>query len=209
MKLALFALGLASLLAVGLFTRSPEPVNAAIEPAPAKPALAAKTFKVDPTHSSVVFSLRYQGVCDFHGRFDKVTGTFSVDPDDPTKSSFDLVIDAASVNTGNDQRNGHLRTPDFFSAKEHPEMRFKSSSVEKGKDGALAVKGELTLRGETKPVTAEVFYGGQVDDPRAGTRSGFDGVLVISRKDFGVEYGSPMLGDEVTIRAGITGTTRE
>ncbi|HLU48823.1 MAG TPA: YceI family protein, partial [Planctomycetota bacterium] len=117
------------------------------------------------------------------------------------------VLDAESVSSGNDRRDGHLRSPDFFDAKKYPEIRFKSTKIEKSDSETLTVHGDLTFHGVTRPVKAEVRYGGSVDD-RGGKRAGFDGVLTISRKDFGVTYGDRQLGDDVTIRAGITGVSR-
>ncbi len=197
---------IASLSVLGLAT------VAAFAVTPVSPATTlAPRFSVDPVHSSLVFKVRYAGVTDVHGRFNEFSGFFSVDGKDPESAHFDITVKAESVDTGNSRRDGHLKSPDFFSAKQFPEMTFKSTSVKavrKGDQPELEVTGDLTLRGVTKKVTAKVRHGGVVADPRAGTRAGFDGTLTISRKEFGVSYGEGVLGDEVTITMGLTGTVR-
>ena len=168
-------------------------------------ATAPDTFEVDAVHSALVFRIRYANVSTFFGRFNEFSGTFSVDEKDLSKTTFDLRVKAESVDSGNKRRDGHLTSPDFFSAKEHPEIAFVSKSVNVLEDKTLEVTGDLTLRGVTKSVKAEVSYGGQVEGRRGGTRAGFDGKLTIQRKDFGVSFGEGQLGADVTIEMGLTG----
>jgi polyisoprenoid-binding protein YceI len=210
------ALGLAALTTVVISYASGSGPTVSAAPATASttvPATAvATTFQVDSTHSSAVFQIRYQNVSNFFGRFDKLSGQIGVDPEKLEASTFEISIDASSINTGNGQRDGHLRNPDFFNAKKYPELTFKSTKVEKNaKKGEkdLLVTGDLTLLGVTKSVTAEVSYGGETTDPRAGQRTGLDGTLRIDRKDFGLTYGGGMLGDEVTIHIGLTATAKK
>jgi polyisoprenoid-binding protein YceI len=180
------------------------------DPARASAAAAAKTFSVDPVHSSVMFQIRFQGISSFFGRFEKISGSFAIDDADLASSKFDVTIDTESVSTGNSQRDGHLRSPDFFNAKKHPKITFKSSKVTKKGDKELEVAGDLTLRGETRSVTAKVAYGGIIKDAFAGDdRAGLDGTLVIHRKDFGMDFAMDRLGDEVTIHIGLTGVDKE
>lgn len=180
--------------------------------APASKAAEAKTFEVDPVHTALIFKVRYAGQHSFFGRFNELSGTFTAAEDgDPDSLRFDLTVNAESVDSGNSRRDGHLRSPDFFSAKQYPEMTFKSTKVErKGKNG-YAVTGNLTLRGITKTVSAEVEYGGQGPDRRGGIRAGFDGSFTIDRTDFevGNKFGEEMLGHEVTIMLGLSGVHRD
>lgn len=171
------------------------------------PAPAPSTFQVDKVHSSLIFQVKYAGVSSFYGRFDDFSGSFSVDPENPSTASFDLVVEAASVNSANEKRDAHLTSPDFFSAKQFPKIRFVSKKVTPSKADAkiLDVEGELTFRGVTKPVKATVLFGGTVKGRNGGLLAGFDGTLMIKRSDFGVTYGQDMLGDEVTIKMGLAG----
>ncbi|GAB5495114.1 MAG: YceI family protein [Phycisphaerales bacterium] len=168
----------------------------------------AETYAVDNGHSSVVFGVSYMGVTNFYGRFNKVSGEYSIDPENPSASSLDISVDAESVDSNNEGRDKHLRGADFFSAKEFPQIRFKATSFEAGDDGSMNVTGELTLRGKTQTETATLVWMGEMDDPRGMVRSGFEAELVIDRSDYGVNYGveSGALGDEVTLTIGITGT---
>ena len=191
------ALALTALVAVTLAPTAAEP---------ARPA--ATTFSVDPVHSALVFRIRYGGVSDFWGRFNGFSGTVAFDADAPEKTVFDVTVKTESVDSGNERRDGHLKSPDFFSAKEHPEITFKSKSVKKGSDGELAVTGDLSLRGVSKEVTATVKYGGETEARDGGKRIGFDGRLTIKRGDFGITFGEGMLGDDVEIIMGLTAVAK-
>lgn len=170
---------------------------------------AASTFRVDPVHSSLIFRARYFGSSNFYGRFNDLSGTIRFDEEAPEALEVELTIKTESVDTGNSRRDGHLRNNDFFSAKQFPEITFKSRSVEKAGAGKLRVTGDLTLRGVTKSVTADVEYGGQAPDPRlGGTRAGFDASLTINRDEFGVSYGQGMIAPEVTIHLGLSAVSK-
>jgi polyisoprenoid-binding protein YceI len=198
------------ILGLAVFTSAALAVALSSGPEPARAAAAAaRSFEVDGVHSSVVFEIRYQGIASFFGRFDKVSGSFEIDEADLSKSTFEVSIDAESVHSGNPQRDGHLRNTDFFNAKKHPQVIFKSTKVAKKGEKELEVTGDMILRGETKSVTAKVVYGGTIDDAHAGKRrAGLDGTLVIRRKDFGMDFALDALGDEVTIRIGLTGLAK-
>jgi polyisoprenoid-binding protein YceI len=168
---------------------------------------AAASYSVDAVHSALIFEIGYSGVSTFYGRFNEFSGTFAVDEAKLEDSTFDITVKTESVDTRNERRDNHLRSPDFFNSKQHPEIRFVSKKVTKGEGKKLAVTGELTLRGVSKEVTADVVYGGKIEG-RRGTRAGFDGTLKIKREDFGVEFGQGQLGSEVTIRMGLTGTAQ-
>ncbi|WBU38300.1 YceI family protein [Homoserinibacter sp. YIM 151385] len=170
----------------------------------ARPDFVAGTWKLDPSHSEVAFAVRHLAISKVRGTFETFDVTI-VTAEDPADTSIEAVIDVASVNTKNADRDGHLRTGDFFLAEEHPQMTFvsKGAPVVDGDD--FEISGELTLRGVTKPVTLKGEIGGVTTDPWGGTRAGATATAKINRHDFGVswntalETGGFMLGDDVTI----------
>jgi polyisoprenoid-binding protein YceI len=167
-------------------------------------ARAADTFTVDPVHSSISFMIPHQEISYIHGRFNQFSGKFVIDRADPSKSSFTLSIKVESVDTNNAKRDEHLRAPDYFNAKQFPDMVFQSKSV-KPIDGGYEVAGELTLHGVTKDLTL-VLKGGDkvVEFPKGTQRIGVVTTPVIKRSDFGMNAELPKsLGDEVTINIGL------
>lgn len=165
-------------------------------------------YKIDAVHSSIVFRIKHQGVSYFYGRFNEFTGTFTLNADDPSKSAFDVTVQATSVDSGNSKRDEHLRSPDFFNVKQFPTMRFQSKKVERTADGKLRVAGDLTLHGVTKPVTAELELTGHGQrGQRLGYRAGIGGQFTIARADFGMNFmvEGGMLGNDVTITLGLQG----
>lgn len=169
-------------------------------------ATGASGYNVDPVHSSVVFKVLHQGVAPFYGRFNEVSGTFLIDPENVSHSSINVTIPAASVDTHNKGRDEHLRKPDFFSAAEFPTITFKSTSFTKTGDKTYDVAGDLTMRGTTRPVTAKLTYGGTAKGMRGGEVSGFEATATIKRSEFGVSYMvGPSLGDDVTIILALEG----
>ena len=195
MKL-LALLGLPALALLGLTTGTPEPVAA---------PSAADTYQVDPVHSSVVFRVKHVGASWFYGRFNEVSGTFVVDEANPGNASIEVEIKAASVDTRGEQRDAHVKSPDFLSAKEFPSISFKSTEVKATGDG-LEVTGELTFRGVTKSVTAPVEHVGE-GEFQGSERSGYEAVLEIKRSDYGSDYGvsQGVLGDEVRLIIALEG----
>jgi polyisoprenoid-binding protein YceI len=174
------------------------------EPIVAEPIVALDTFEVDAVHSAMIFRIRYAGLSTFYGRFNEISGTFEIDEKNLDATKFVIKIKAVSDDSGNKQRDGHLSGPDFFGAKQFPEIRFVSKSV-KAKANELRVIGELTLHGVTKTITAHVTYGGQKKGRRGGMRAGLDGKMTIKREDFGITFGKGHLGSDVTIEMGLTG----
>ncbi len=169
---------------------------------------AADDYTVDAVHSSITFKIKHLGLSYVHGRFNSCSGAFSVDPADPGKTSFQLSIKSTSVDTNNQGRDGHLRGPDFFNAKQYASIDFKSSSV-KPVEGGYEVTGDLTLHGETKPITFTLSGGSVINDPRSGTRTGFSTDFVINRNDFGVGKNMKMLGEDVHVSIGFEGTKKK
>jgi polyisoprenoid-binding protein YceI len=170
------------------------------------PALAeAKPYEIDPSHSWVGFEVRHI-VSTQRGRFKKFKGTVELDDKALDKAVVDVEIEAGSVNTENEQRDNHLRSPDFFDAANHPKLTFKSKSVKANGPGKAKVLGDLTIRGVTKEVTLEVSgLSAEVKDPWGNFVRAASATTKISRKDFGLtwnkalETGGVLVGDEVTI----------
>jgi polyisoprenoid-binding protein YceI len=168
----------------------------------------ADEYTIDTAHSCISFKIKHMGLSYVHGRFNSFSGGFTVDSADPAKTSFKLSIKSQSVDTNNPARDGHLKSPDFFNAKQFASIDFKSSSVKPVK-GGYEVSGDLTLHGETKPITFTLEGGEILTDPRMGTKTGFFGDFVIKRNDFGVGKPGPMLGEDVHVSIGLEGTKKK
>jgi len=158
----------------------------------APPGYLTGTWDIDPIHSEVSFVVRHMVVSKVRGRFDRFEGTI-VTAEDPLASTVEAVIDAASINTNQDQRDDHIRSADFFDAENHPKITFRSSAV-RAEGGEYFLDGELTIRGTTKPVTLKLEVNGFTPDPFGGTRTGFSATTEINRQDFGVSYNGPIPG---------------
>jgi polyisoprenoid-binding protein YceI len=166
-------------------------------------ARAGENYNVDPDHSSVSFKIQHFGLTWVHGRFNEFSGRFTVDKADPSKSSFELTIKTGSVDTNNAKRDGHLKSPDFFNAKQFPAITFKSTAV-KAAAGGYQVTGNLTLNGVTKPVTFNL-EGGKTAEFMGVARIGFSTDLTLKRSDFDMKKMVGPLGDEVKVSIGIEG----
>lgn len=175
----------------------PTPISA-VEPVSAR---AAETWKIDSVHSMALFRVQHLGAGMFWGRFDDVQGSITTNGD---QVGFDVMIDPASVSSGNDGLNGHLMSPDFFSAKEFPQMTFKSGTSEKIGSNMWKVTGDLTMRGVTKPVTAMIEMTGRADMGK-GERVGFEATFTVDRAEFGVTYGvdKGAIGKDVRVIVGL------
>lgn len=164
---------------------------------------AAESYSVDPVHSSVSFGISHAGISDIHGRFNDFSGTFVIEANDPSKSSFSLDIKVESVDTNNAKRDEHLRAPDYFNAKQFPLLSFKSTKV-KATDAGYEVTGDLTLHGVTKPVTLNLKGGHKVVEfPKGTPRIGVTSAVTIKRSDFGMTTEIGALGDDVHIIVGL------
>lgn len=170
-------------------------------------ARAADDYAIDPAHTSIVFKSNHGGFASSYGMFDEASGKFTIDPQSVESSKFELTIKVDSIDTGNAKRDEHLKSPDFFNAKQFPTITFKSTSVAKH-EGGLKVVGELTLHGVTKPVTL-ILAGGKVGEfPPGVTRTGYDTTLTIKRSDFDMDKMIPAIGDDVGILISFEGTKR-
>ena len=168
------------------------------------PAVRADVYEIDASHSQVGFRIRHL-VGKVPGRFTKFSGTVEFTPGKPETWKATASIDPASINTDNEKRDGHLRSPDFFDVEKHPEMSFKSVKVAGFKGDKAKLHGELTMHGVTKPVVLDLELGGTTKDPWGNTRAGFTATGTINRKDFGIVWNKAldadglMLGEEVSI----------
>lgn len=161
---------------------------------------AGDTWKVDPVHSSVFFRIQHVGAGYVRGAFTDFQGSITWNPPEPEGASVAVTVKTASVNTFNDMRDKHLRSPDFFNVKEYPEMTFRSASVKKVDEKSAEVNGELTLLGHTEPVTFRAVFTGEGKGMEGETRAGFEAVFTILRSTFGMtEYPPPVLSDEVEL----------
>jgi polyisoprenoid-binding protein YceI len=172
------------------------------------PSVRGATYTVDSGHSGALFRITHMGVAPFYGRFNRVTGEYVLDPDDASACSVRIAIDAESVDTNSEKRDQHIKSPDFFSAKEFPTITFESTRVSGGDDGAYRVTGDLTFHGVTKEVTASAQMIGQAETER-GTKSGFEGRFTIDRTEFGLTKFAGALGNEVELILFIEGGKAE
>ncbi|GGI08262.1 YceI family protein [Egicoccus halophilus] len=170
------------------------------------------TYTIDPSHSQVGFVARHAMVTKVRGAFNDFVGSFTIDADTPSNSTAELTIQAASIDTRNEDRDTHLRSNDFFVMEQFPELTFVSTGIERVGDTDYRVTGDLTLRGVTKPVTIELEYTGSAVDPWGNTRVGFEGSTVVNRKDWGVNWnaaldaGGVLVGEKVTLEFEISAT---
>lgn len=159
-----------------------------------------ETWQIDPNHSSAQFAVRHMAISTVRGAFTKVSGTVQYDSADVSKSSVDVSIDAASVDTRVDRRDNDLRSPNFFDVAKYPTLTFKSKHVESGGQGKLKITGDLTIHGTTKEVVLDVDGPTEpMKDPRGNMHMGASGTTKVNRKDFGVSGASGMVGDDIAI----------
>jgi polyisoprenoid-binding protein YceI len=167
----------------------------------------ADDYAIDAAHSGVTFQISHLNLSHVHGRFDNFAGSFILDSGDPAKSSFKLDIKAQSIDTNNTQRDTHLRGPDFFNVKQFPAITFASTAV-KPIDGGYEVTGDLTLHGETKPITFSLKGGRTAEFPPKVQRTGFSTELMLKRSDFRIDKFPDLLGDDVQISISFEGTKK-
>jgi|DewCreStandDraft_2_1066082.scaffolds.fasta_scaffold00291_25 polyisoprenoid-binding protein YceI len=162
------------------------------------------TYRIDPVHSTVIFRVKHMNTAFVYGRFNQFSGTLVVDEKNPERSSVQFEIDLNSVDTGNAQRDDHLRSPDFFNTRQFPKATFKSTRVRKINNTTVEVQGNLTLRGVTKPLTVRVTFTGKGRNPRGQEIIGFETTFTIKRSEFGINYGlNGGLSDEVRLTVSV------
>ncbi len=168
-------------------------------------ASSAQGWNLDKTHSSVNFSVSHMVVSEATGNFKDFSGDVKSEKADFSDLSVNFTIKVASINTDDEKRDGHLKSPDFFDAAKYSDITFKSTGVKKINDKKYELTGDLTMKGVTKKVTWEVKYNGTVKDPYGFNRAGFKATTTVNRKDYGVSWnktldaGGVAVGDDVTI----------
>lgn len=167
-------------------------------------ALGADNYKIDPVHSSVVFSVKHNGVTDFYGAFKDISGTVTFDAADSSKSSVELTVPVESIDTRSEKRDQHLKSPDFFNAKQFPAITFKSSKIE-GSGESYKITGDLTIHGVTKPITADFKRGADGKGGQGKTVGGGEARFSIKRSDYDMKFMIGPLGDEVNIILSLEG----
>lgn len=166
--------------------------------------MATATWNVDVAHSAIHFYVRHMVISKVHGRFARWEGTIQLDEQDPTRSTVEVRIDAASIDTQVADRDAHLRSADFLDVAKHPELRFTSRRIEKAGDGYRVV-GDLELHGVKREVALDAEFAGVGKDPWGNTRAGFSAKASLDRKDFGLtwnaalEAGGVLVGEKVEI----------
>jgi polyisoprenoid-binding protein YceI len=162
-------------------------------------------YQIDASHSTIQFSVRHMMLSRTRGEFEKFSGDVNLNEENPAASMVDVQIEAASINTRDEKRDEHLRSPDFLDAAQHPYLTFKSTNVDVVDKERAKLHGDLTIRDITKPVTLDVEYNGQSKSPWGTTNYGFSGRTKINRRDYGLEWnmaletGGFLVGDDVNI----------
>jgi polyisoprenoid-binding protein YceI len=162
-------------------------------------------WALDPSHTTIEFSVKHMMFTTVKGHFAKAQGTIVLDETDITRSSVEVEIDAASINTREERRDAHLRSPDFFDVEQHPLLTFKSTEVEREDENNLKVTGDLTIRGTTRPVVLKTEITGRGRTPFGTTVSGFSATTTINRKDYNLnwnvalEAGGWLVGDTIKV----------
>ncbi|HEY7095299.1 MAG TPA: YceI family protein, partial [Terriglobales bacterium] len=174
------------------------------------------TYKIDPAHSSAHFAVRHMMITNVRGGFSGVQGTITYDPDNPGASSIDAIIDASKINTLDQQRDTHLKSPDFLHVEQHPTIIFKSKKVARVGEGEWKVTGDLTIHGVTREVALNVEGPTpEGKDPFGNIRVGASAITKIKRSDFGLtwnaalEAGGVLVGDELKIELEISAIRSE
>lgn len=206
MKAPFLAVAAALASAAGLSFLPVDPASSAPAPAPAGETL---TYEIDNVHSSVIFRVKHLDVSYSYGRFNDISGTITHNQEDPKSSSITVSVKADTVDTNDGKRDEHLKSPDFLSAKEFPTIEFKSTKVEK-KGEELAVTGDLTLHGITKPVTVNVSHAGRGTHPKGGDLVGFEGRFEIDPKAHEIRYMTDpkMLGPGIQVIVSLEATRK-
>lgn len=168
-------------------------------------AKAQTTWVVEPVHSKVNFTVEHLVISEVDGSFKTFEGKLVASKEDFTDGKISFSVDVVSISTDNDKRDGHLKSEDFFYVEKYPKMTFESTSFKKKKDNMYELKGNLTIRGVTKPITFSVKYGGQAKDGYGNTKAGFIATGSLNRMDYGVAWnaktkqGGWTVGEEVGI----------
>lgn len=180
-------------------------LGSAAAPRQAKPAPnPSGSYKIDGVHSTVLFRIKHMNASWSFGRFDKITGNFSLNTANPEKSAVTVEVATESIDTGNSQRDGDVKGPTFLDAVQFPAITFASRSVKKAGDGKFTIEGDLNLHGVKKPLTVDFEQVG-FSDTKMGVRAGFFGTFAVKRSDFGMKVAPEAVGDDVQMTISIEG----
>jgi polyisoprenoid-binding protein YceI len=163
------------------------------------------SYQIDQAHSQIQFTVRHMMISKVRGWFEKFDGNIQLNEQKPSESTVDIRIEAASINTREPQRDGHLRSPDFLDAENSPYLYFKSTRVEVVDQMNAKLHGDLTIKGIARPVVLDVEFTGQAKSPWGSTSYGFNGHTVFNRKEWGLEWnrtletGGWLVGDDITV----------
>lgn len=168
-------------------------------------ATQAATYNVDTAHTDVAFKVRHMGISNVTGKFEKLGGSFDVDPKNIKATKGTLTIDVNSISTGNPKRDGHLKSEDFFDAAHYPEIKFVSKSVKdvNGKDSTATLIGDLTMRGVTKEVALKIKGGGIINDGWGNERAAFTATGRINRFDYGLKWNKALEAGGLVVSADV------
>ncbi|MEZ4798840.1 MAG: YceI family protein [Flavobacteriales bacterium] len=154
--------------------------------------MAKTTWNMDPTHSEMGFKVKHMMITNVSGSFGTFNASAKTEGEDFSTAEIEFTADIATVNTGNEQRDGHLKSGDFFDAENHPQIKFASNKVEKKGEGEYVVHGDLTIRGVSKPVAFQAELGGIGKDPWGNEKAGFSINGKINRTDFGLNWNAAL-----------------
>ena len=176
---------------------------------------SAAEYTIDPTHSDAIFKVKHMGISTVTGKFDTFSGSFEFDQQNVEISKAAATIATASINTGVEKRDEHLRSADFFDAEKFPQISFVSQEITDVQGNTFRIHGDLTMHGVTQPVVLEAELGGVVKDPWGNERAAFTASTTINRKEFGLTYaqvletGGLLVGEEVQILLEIEGILKK
>lgn len=167
--------------------------------------MARNTWNIDPSHTTVEFSVRHLMIATVKGYFNNVSGVVEADPSDLTTATIEGTIEAASIDTRDEQRDAHLRSGDFFEVETHPNLTLKSTKIERVSDNEYKMHADLTMRGKTLPTVWDLTFEGEMTDPFGNHKIGLSATTKVNRKDWGLnwnaalETGGVLVSDEVKI----------
>ncbi len=171
--------------------------------------MATVKWTLDTSHSEIQFRVRHMMITNVTGQFKKFSADLETEGDDLETAKASFTADAASIDTGNEQRDGHLKGPDFLDAEKYPQLKFVATKHVKKSENDYELYGDLTIRDVTKPIKLDVEFGGVIKDPWGHTRAGFTIEGKINRKEFGLQWhavtetGGLVVGDEVRVNASV------
>ena len=167
-------------------------------------AQAAESYKLDPSHTSVIFIVNHLGFSNYQGRFGGASGELTIDRDNLAASSAEINIDLTQIDSGFEGLDNHMKTADFFDVENHPTATFKSSAIELVGENGAKITGDLTILGQSKPLVLDVTLTGEGDHPMTGDHIlGFAAKGTVTRSDYGMTYLVPAVSDDVTDRKSV------